>query len=380
MSILDSIGNKFVSIVKNTAILLTWLAGIALVLSAYSGYINPLESEKVAVIGLLFPIALITNLLFLVLWLITRKFLMVLLVVIFMGACFTPIKTFSPFNISSPSVSDSTFTVLTYNVMNFDEYETSKATGDNRSLQYILDCDADIVVMQEASAKEKMDKLERIQSLMPQITQKYPYRETRLKDLVILSKYAYHIDNDKITSNEPKKSVAYKFNINGKDLYLINVHLESINLTESDRELYRNTTDLSRITDNLNEKTVEDVKNTLISKLSSAFKKRASQSEDLRAYIDSLGDKNIILCGDFNDTPSSYSYLTIKGNDMSDAYVDCAFGPAITFHANRFYFRIDQVLYKGNDIEAVDIKRGNTKSSDHYPLLTTFRWKQESQE
>ena len=57
--------------------------------------------------------------------------------------------------------------------------------------------------------------------------------------------------------------------------------------------------------------------------------------------------------------------------DMKDAYAENAFGPTITYHGNRFYFRIDQVLYKG-DMKAVDIERGDIESSDHYPLLTTF--------
>ena len=56
---------------------------------------------------------------------------------------------------------------------------------------------------------------------------------------------------------------------------------------------------------------------------------------------------------------------------MHDAYAQNAFGPTITYHGNRFYFRIDHVLY-GGDMEAVDIERGDVPSSDHYPLLTTF--------
>ena len=79
----------------------------------------------------------------------------------------------------------------------------------------------------------------------------------------------------------------------------------------------------------------------------------------------------MIVCGDFNDTPGSYSYRTVRGDDMRDAYLDCAFGPAITYHDNRFYFKIDHVLYRGN-LRAVDIERGRIDASDHYPLLATF--------
>lgn len=377
MSILGNIGGKILSIMKNIFILLTWIAGIALILSAYCGYVNPQDSAKFAIIGMIFPIALTVNLFFLLFWLIFKKWLMAVLVILLLAACASPIATFSPVNISPAVTShcDSTFKVLTYNVMNFDDLDSLTYKGENRTLRYILDKDADFVILQEASAKIKMDKLEKIQPLMRELSEKYPYRERKLRDIVILSKYPYSIDDDNITSNAPHKSTAYKINLNGKDLYIIGVHLESIKLTESDKALYREITDISKSTGNINEKMMEDIKSNLLTKLSAAFKRRAVQAEDLKAYINSLGNGNVILCGDFNDTPSSYSYRTIKGDDMNDAYKECALGPAITFHTNRFYFRIDHILYKGG-IEAVDIERGNLKSSDHYPLLTTFRWKQ----
>lgn len=376
MSILSKIGSKIISIIKNIGILFTWLAGIILITSAYCGYIDPEYTAKFAIIGMIFPIALILNIVILIFWVVFRKWSYVLLEIIFLAICTSPILTFSPINIPAnlSAQPDSTFKVLTYNVMNFDDLDSLKHQGQNRTLRYILDQDAEIVILQEASAKIKMDKLSKISSLMPELKEKYPYREQRLRDLVILSKYPYQIHNDHITSNEPYKSVAYKININGKILYVIDVHLESIRLTESDKALFWNITDIHSSTNKLNEQTVEEVKSNLLTKLATAFRKRAVQAEDLRTYIDSLGDANVILCGDFNDTPSSYSYRTIKGDDMNDAYKNCALGPAITFHTNRFYFRIDHVLYKG-DFEAIDIKRGNLKSSDHYPLLTTFKWK-----
>lgn len=376
MNILSNIGNKILSIIKNIGILLTWLSGAILIMSAYCGYIDPEYTAKFAIIGMLFPLVLVINIGILIFWAVFRKWLLVLLEVVFIIICYVPIITFFPVNFkhSRYEYSDSTFKVLTYNVMNFDDLDTLKQRGYNRTLRYILDKNADIVILQEASAKIKMDELNLIRSLMPELNKKYPYRERRLRDLVILSKYPYRIHNDNITSNEPYKSISYKIDIAGKQLYVIDVHLESIKLTESDKILYRDITDIYKSTEKINEQTVNDVKSNLLSKLATAFRKRAVQAEDLKNYINSLGNANVIICGDFNDTPSSYSYRTILGNDMNDAYKDCALGPTITFHTNRFYFRIDHVLYKG-DFEAIYIERGDLKSSDHYPLLTTFKWK-----
>lgn len=62
---------------------------------------------------------------------------------------------------------------------------------------------------------------------------------------------------------------------------------------------------------------------------------------------------------------------------MKDAYVECGFGPLITYHANRFYFKIDQIFYSGNMLDAVKIKCVKNPSSDHYPLLVDFVWKEQ---
>ena len=220
-----------------------------------------------------------------------------------------------------------------------------------------------------------MDNLDLIQQHIPELNSKYPYREQRLRDVVILSKYPYTVENERLDEgNKPyKKSAIYKVNIKGRELYIIGVHLESLRLTDNDKALYKDITNISSSSEKLNEKIVEDVKSGLLTKLATAFKQRATQAKNLREYINSLDHKNIILCGDFNDTPFSFSYNTIMGDDMSDAYKECALGPTITFHDNRFYFRIDHIMYKG-DFEAIDIERGNDKSSDHYPLMATFKW------
>lgn len=369
MNILASIGKYILSIVKNIGILITVAIGILLIASAYCGLINPEVNANFAILGLLFPVLLVIQSVLLLVWFITRRWGIALFAAAFIFACYPTLITFAPVNFSGSHTapSDSTFTLLTYNVMNFDDFENLE--GENRTLRYILDKDADFVILQEASAKIKMNKLEKIQSLMPQLTLQYPYREQRLRDVVILSKYPYIVDNETITERHRpyKKSAAYKVNVNGRTLHIIGVHLESIHLSNHDKANYLDITDI-----NFDEQKMEDVKSGILSKLATAFRTRAVQAKELRHYIDSIGN-NIILCGDFNDTPSSFSYNTIMGDDMSDAYRDCALGPTITFHDNRFYFRIDHILYKG-EFEAVNIERGNMKSSDHYPLFATFRW------
>ena len=141
-----------------------------------------------------------------------------------------------------------------------------------------------------------------------------------------------------------------------------NIHLASYRLDEEDRD------EIDRIkhgdmSEN-SKKTIKKFKNTVL--------EHEKEVDMLISHVEKSAHKTI-MCGDFNDTPFSYAQRTIMGTDMTDVYKECAFGPTITFHANRFYFRIDHMLYKGRNLEAVDIERGDIKYSDHYPLVATFK-------
>ena len=156
-------------------------------------------------------------------------------------------------------------------------------------------------------------------------------------------------------------------NIDGHATTVINCHLQSIGLTPDDKELYRDLTDKDM---RPTKSELTKVKNDLIGKLSNAFITRAEQAQSIKDFLSGQRD-NVILVGDFNDVPGSYAYRTIKSCGLRDAYSDCAFGPVITYNTNRFYFRIDHILYRGN-LKAIDIRRGDIRSSDHYPLTATF--------
>lgn len=162
----------------------------------------------------------------------------------------------------------------------------------------------------------------------------------------------------------------FRFDIHGETVHLFNVHLESIGLNMADKTLYEELFRKAPQSERALRRQYREVKSKLISKLNRAFVLRAEQAEIIRHTIDSIGGR-FIVAGDFNDIQDSRAVRIILGDDMHDAYADCALGPCITYHGNRFYFRIDQVLYS-DGLDAVNIKRGDVLSSDHFPLLTTF--------
>ena len=57
--------------------------------------------------------------------------------------------------------------------------------------------------------------------------------------------------------------------------------------------------------------------------------------------------QTIIVCGDFKDTPISYTHRVIS-KGLVDAFENSGSGLGISYNQNRFYFRIDHILTSKN--------------------------------
>ena len=96
------------------------------------------------------------------------------------------------------------------------------------------------------------------------------------------------------------------------------------------------------------------------------FVKRATQADYIRQMLDA-GEGPVILCGDFNDTPASYTYRTVKG-DLTDGFRDCGSGFGYTFRQLKRIFRIDYIIYSP-DFKGVTYDSPNLDYSDHKPVV-----------
>lgn len=285
------------------------------------------------------------------------------------------ILTISPLHIGgalSQSERASSFSVMTYNVYGFVDHEFEsddsggKGAKESRSLQQIIDTQPDIVCMQEGYNPNYRFKLQ-----MDTINKIYPYSNFIPEGgEIIFSKYPFKIVPTPQPAWHTAHYSAYELDVDGHPLLVVNCHLQSIGLTPDDKALYRELTD-KRI-ESPTRSELSKVKNSILSKLAVAFKLRAEQARHIRQFLEEYPG-NAILVGDFNDVQGNYAYRCICSAGMRDAYADSGFGPTITYIDNRFYFHIDQIFYRG-DMRAVDIVRGDIKSSDHYPMTATFVW------
>jgi len=128
------------------------------------------------------------------------------------------------------------------------------------------------------------------------------------------------------------------------------------------------------LTKEMGTQSIDALTQTMTKRLTPAFKDRAMQAQIISKIIKENENPYVIVCGDFNDTPISYTRHKIKGN-LRDAFVDSGFGLGITYNKYRFLFRIDYILHSDN-IKSYNCTVGDLKDSDHYPLWCYLQFKE----
>ena len=252
-------------------------------------------------------------------------------------------------------------TVITYNASHF--YWDRQYTLHDAA-NYLGTLRPDILCMQEAPGTDcyNADSIRHTFRYLPY--QVNSFRTDHLP-LTIYSRYPIRKVKTAYYLNSMNLTMVADIRIGNQDIRVISNHLQTTSVNQ-----YRGIITAPDKPLKYRLKAIKD----LLSALKKNFGLRARQAQFVRNEIEQ-SPYPVLVCGDFNDTPYSYSYLTIK-KGFNDAYADAGIGPTFTYNANRLYFHIDHILYEDDDIEAVSTRRGNSRSSDHYPLVSTFRKKE----
>jgi endonuclease/exonuclease/phosphatase family metal-dependent hydrolase len=364
------------------------LAAILLMVgAAYSDHISPHQNGLAPYLGLLFPFIVVLNIIILFYRLLTFRPIWALVGVVALVVCIGPIQRYIPFRLSDEATAaeataqtdTETIKVLSYNVMNF-AWQPHTERKPNLILQHIIESDADIVCLQEYQVQRSDTRL-LTESSIRRALRMYPYRAviplsgpaTAVTGLAVYSKYPI-LESRPIPYPSAHNGSAYhRLNINGRTLHLINNHLESFKLTTKDRTVY------SDLVSTLDTDGLDEIRTTIRHKLGTAYRIRSRQAEtiaavvaDIRKEAQQKGEEPLILlCGDFNDTPISYTLRTI-GHGLEDAFVGAGRGVGITYHANFFRFRIDYVLHSAG-FRPLSCNVVSVNYSDHYPLHATLQ-------
>lgn len=330
--------------------------GVLLTVSAYCSMLPPVgEWPLLSLSGLAFPFLFIANLIFLVLWLFTkRKFAILSLVFLIITAI--PAFHYCPVH-PGKQKTDPDLTLVSYNTWGFGTTNFRDYSSKNEVLQYSCSIGADIICYQEAIASlviERAKEDSRIHKL-------YPYSAAeKAGGLACLSKYPilnYRIvDFDGVTGN---KCMTLKILVDTDTITVFNCHFQSNHLNTRDFEAAQK------------EDAIEGGKRVL-RKLLNSTSLRAKQAETIAEMANNTHGK-VIVAGDFNDSPLSYTHRQFD-RYFTDCFAKTGNGLGVSYNRHRLYYRIDHV-FVSKDIRPVGchIDRG-CSLSDHYPIVAEFRF------
>lgn len=369
---------------RNIGIVVTVLLAVALIISAFGGYYSPERRFApffiLAVMAL--PAVLFINASTAVIWLIRKRWLAALIPIAAIAISWQSVRTVFAMHPFMPTLDkvdrskhDATLKLLTYNVANFGPYDQTNFTP-SPAMRYILDQNADVVILQEGTQERDYMKLSQNKAMVAEIKEKYPYRSGRNHDVMVMSKYKYTIIDDISAREQYRYSnnsrsghfLVIDVQLPGRTVRVIGVHLQSIGLSDDDKAQY---VDVTR-TGVGGRSELRNVKRNLVDKVVQAAIYRENDVEVVREIVDRTPrDMDLIVCGDFNDTPAASGYLKLRADDLNDAWADAGFGYVNTYHDSRLLFKIDHILYRGR-LTPIAIKRDKPKGSDHYPLVALF--------
>jgi len=359
-----------------------WVHGLNLVsvfalLCTYPApYISPATFWPLALLGLAYPLLLLLNVLFVVYWALRSKWEMFnSLFAILLGIPIL-IHTLGLQIVSPPAANSPSVQLMTYNVRNFDLYNWSNnKDARERIMQSIKLANPDIICFQEfyteTGEEATFDNSTYLTDILGykyhNVTKTVTVKEHRHFGVAIFAKYPI-IDSGKVKfENANNNIVTYTdLDVQGQRIRVFNVHLQSIHLSRDDLAYVKN---IGNQNNPENEPDHYNAINSILNKLRTAYVKRSVQAQTLSKKIQDSPYPTLV-CGDFNDTPSSYAYRTVAHN-MNDAFLCTSFGMGGTYAGPVPALRIDYILSTKNiNIHAFEI--GKTTYSDHYPISCTF--------
>jgi endonuclease/exonuclease/phosphatase family metal-dependent hydrolase len=105
-------------------------------------------------------------------------------------------------------------------------------------------------------------------------------------------------------------------------------------------------------------------------KLALAFSIRAKQARTVASHIRKCPFP-VIVCGDFNDTPYSYTYNILSKN-LHDSFSDAGFGFSSTYNGFMNTLRIDYILFSSS-MTALKYQTDHLPYSDHFPVTAVIK-------
>lgn len=338
---------------------LNFLVVIALLMAYLSGYISPVKWWIPSFFGLAYPIIAVVNIIFIGFWLvISPKYLLISFIPLIAGWGFLTRYV----QLKEKTTDSGDIKIMSYNVHHFRGDNTD--SQENVSLEIIRflgEHKPDIICLQEARLRQnRIFNLSKTVKDLEFINHYQFARSSKTFGSITMSRYPIIRMNEVRFEQSRNITIYTDLLIDTDTVRLFNVHLHSYGIDPKNFGI---------IDSGL--KNEEDLQEARImgSKLKTGFQIRASQVEAIQALIKE-SPYPVIVCGDLNDTPASYSYQQLSSG-LNDAFISSGKGVGRTYINKLPSLRIDYIFHS-DQFESFNFQNHNYRMSDHLPISTVL--------
>ena len=353
-------------LIKNSFLIAAYSVFFLLIISLISPFINPHKFWLPAFAGLAFPYIFGVVLIFFLFILLRgyKKHLLIFLPIILYGSYIFS-GYYHPGFFNNETSEEETVKIMSFNVRLFDLYNwKNNEHNKNKIFKFLKEENPDIICLQEYYY-QKDGKFSTTDTLLKFLSANHIHasfpvinKNNYCFGIATLTKFPIINKGEIIFPGTSNMSIYTDVVMNGDTVRIYNNHLESIRFGKEDYNF------INKLDFKVDSVEVRDTKN-IIKRIKHAYSKRANQADSVAAHIAACRYP-VIVCGDFNDTPVSYSYNTI-GNGLIDAFTESGSGVGSTYNGRIPLLRIDYIFHSPY-YNAYNFKVGKEDLSDHFPI------------
>ena len=368
---------KYRRVTRLTFLILNIVAAIAFLLACLAPYLDPKKWWFISLLGLGFAFIIVSLVAFMFFWLLFKpKYILISLIPMLIG--YKSITVFFAFHVPDKfdyNKPKEVLRVAHWNVARFKEWKRNNNKGSRTRLKMmdlIKEQNADVLCLQEFFTSTDSVYYNNLNHLLKELGYPYYYYSwdsdgyKQWVGQAIFSRLPI-IDSGMIRFPKPSMSEAFihaDVLFNKDTVRLYTTHLQSVQFRKKDFE------SIEKIK-NTEDGMVENSKNIFV-KLKRGVAKRSLQA-DIVKEITLQSPHPFILTGDFNDVPNSYTYFTIMGDELQDAFLQTGLGVGKTFSYIAPTLRIDYILAT-NHFRVRQFNRLMRDYSDHYMLVADLEF------